>query len=178
MGKVELFITPLWWQRKLNTLQIKKTYSKIELINTSMHAQTVLGFFVGSKRKLSLKEKKIQYSRLPVSPEKPGNTVKRAFNHVHAWQRHRITSKPFYKHVRILLQKIIKNVIFFWNLHVYLPSQADVTQSGMYPLSVLFPVLLSSSFPVLDGMTDQGNRLSYILINPSPDTRLELHDVV
>uniref|UniRef100_A0A667XUI5 Potassium sodium-activated channel subfamily T member 2b n=1 Tax=Myripristis murdjan TaxID=586833 RepID=A0A667XUI5_9TELE len=28
-----------------------------------------------------------------------------------------------------------------------------------------------------DGMTDQGNRLSYILINPSPDTRLELHDV-
>ncbi|XP_049331708.1 potassium channel subfamily T member 2 isoform X1 [Astyanax mexicanus] len=28
------------------------------------------------------------------------------------------------------------------------------------------------------GMTDQGNRLSYILINPSPDTRLELHDVV
>uniref|UniRef100_A0A7N8YJA1 Potassium channel subfamily T member 2-like n=1 Tax=Mastacembelus armatus TaxID=205130 RepID=A0A7N8YJA1_9TELE len=30
----------------------------------------------------------------------------------------------------------------------------------------------------LDGMTDQGNRLSYILINPSPDTRLELHDVV
>uniref|UniRef100_A0A3Q3B224 Potassium channel subfamily T member 2-like n=1 Tax=Kryptolebias marmoratus TaxID=37003 RepID=A0A3Q3B224_KRYMA len=29
-----------------------------------------------------------------------------------------------------------------------------------------------------DGMTDQGNRLSYILINPSPDTRLELHDVV
>lgn len=27
-------------------------------------------------------------------------------------------------------------------------------------------------------MTDQGNRLSYILINPSPDTRLELHDVV
>uniref|UniRef100_A0A3Q1EEY9 Potassium channel subfamily T member 2-like n=1 Tax=Acanthochromis polyacanthus TaxID=80966 RepID=A0A3Q1EEY9_9TELE len=32
--------------------------------------------------------------------------------------------------------------------------------------------------PVSDGMTDQGNRLSYILINPSPDTRLELHDVV
>uniref|UniRef100_A0A8C9ZUT2 Potassium sodium-activated channel subfamily T member 2b n=1 Tax=Sander lucioperca TaxID=283035 RepID=A0A8C9ZUT2_SANLU len=31
---------------------------------------------------------------------------------------------------------------------------------------------------VLYGMTDQGNRLSYILINPSPDTRLELHDVV
>uniref|UniRef100_A0A4W6FZP5 Potassium sodium-activated channel subfamily T member 2b n=1 Tax=Lates calcarifer TaxID=8187 RepID=A0A4W6FZP5_LATCA len=30
----------------------------------------------------------------------------------------------------------------------------------------------------LYGMTDQGNRLSYILINPSPDTRLELHDVV
>ncbi|XP_037544979.1 potassium channel subfamily T member 2 isoform X1 [Nematolebias whitei] len=29
-----------------------------------------------------------------------------------------------------------------------------------------------------NGMTDQGNRLSYILINPSPDTRLELHDVV
>uniref|UniRef100_A0A8C4ZXP9 Potassium sodium-activated channel subfamily T member 2b n=1 Tax=Gadus morhua TaxID=8049 RepID=A0A8C4ZXP9_GADMO len=29
-----------------------------------------------------------------------------------------------------------------------------------------------------DGMTDQGNRLSYILINPSPDARLELHDVV
>uniref|UniRef100_A0AAY5EPB1 RCK N-terminal domain-containing protein n=1 Tax=Electrophorus electricus TaxID=8005 RepID=A0AAY5EPB1_ELEEL len=28
------------------------------------------------------------------------------------------------------------------------------------------------------GMTDQGNRLSYILINPSPDTRLELHDIV
>uniref|UniRef100_A0A672ZDB4 RCK N-terminal domain-containing protein n=1 Tax=Sphaeramia orbicularis TaxID=375764 RepID=A0A672ZDB4_9TELE len=28
-----------------------------------------------------------------------------------------------------------------------------------------------------NGMTDQGNRLSYILINPSPDTRLELHDV-
>uniref|UniRef100_A0AAR2JN85 Potassium sodium-activated channel subfamily T member 2b n=1 Tax=Pygocentrus nattereri TaxID=42514 RepID=A0AAR2JN85_PYGNA len=27
-----------------------------------------------------------------------------------------------------------------------------------------------------NGMTDQGNRLSYILINPSPDTRLELHD--
>uniref|UniRef100_A0A8C1QX52 RCK N-terminal domain-containing protein n=1 Tax=Cyprinus carpio TaxID=7962 RepID=A0A8C1QX52_CYPCA len=35
------------------------------------------------------------------------------------------------------------------------------------------PALLMS-----DGMTDQGNRLSYILINPSPDTRLELHDVV
>uniref|UniRef100_A0A3P8S9A7 Potassium sodium-activated channel subfamily T member 2b n=1 Tax=Amphiprion percula TaxID=161767 RepID=A0A3P8S9A7_AMPPE len=31
---------------------------------------------------------------------------------------------------------------------------------------------------VVNGMTDQGNRLSYILINPSPDTRLELHDVV
>uniref|UniRef100_A0A672ZC71 RCK N-terminal domain-containing protein n=1 Tax=Sphaeramia orbicularis TaxID=375764 RepID=A0A672ZC71_9TELE len=30
---------------------------------------------------------------------------------------------------------------------------------------------------ILYGMTDQGNRLSYILINPSPDTRLELHDV-
>ncbi|XP_026067128.1 potassium channel subfamily T member 2-like isoform X1 [Carassius auratus] len=29
-----------------------------------------------------------------------------------------------------------------------------------------------------NGMTDQGNRLSYILINPSPDTHLELHDVV
>uniref|UniRef100_A0AAX7U0E8 RCK N-terminal domain-containing protein n=1 Tax=Astatotilapia calliptera TaxID=8154 RepID=A0AAX7U0E8_ASTCA len=29
-----------------------------------------------------------------------------------------------------------------------------------------------------NGMTDQGNRLSYILINPPPDTRLELHDVV
>ncbi|XP_056144407.1 potassium channel subfamily T member 2 [Lampris incognitus] len=29
-----------------------------------------------------------------------------------------------------------------------------------------------------NGMTDQENRLSYILINPSPDTRLELHDVV
>ncbi|TNM96824.1 hypothetical protein fugu_014980 [Takifugu bimaculatus] len=29
-----------------------------------------------------------------------------------------------------------------------------------------------------NGMTDQGNRLSYILINPSPDTRLELHDIV
>ncbi|XP_023205041.1 potassium channel subfamily T member 2-like [Xiphophorus maculatus] len=29
-----------------------------------------------------------------------------------------------------------------------------------------------------NGMTDQGNRLSYILINPSPDTRLDLHDVV
>ncbi|XP_056088572.1 potassium channel subfamily T member 2 isoform X2 [Rhinichthys klamathensis goyatoka] len=29
-----------------------------------------------------------------------------------------------------------------------------------------------------NGMTDPGNRLSYILINPSPDTRLELHDVV
>ncbi|XP_046895118.1 potassium channel subfamily T member 2 [Hypomesus transpacificus] len=29
-----------------------------------------------------------------------------------------------------------------------------------------------------NGMSDQGNRLSYILINPSPDTRLELHDVV
>ncbi|XP_035252902.1 potassium channel subfamily T member 2 isoform X1 [Anguilla anguilla] len=32
--------------------------------------------------------------------------------------------------------------------------------------------------PVSDGVTDQGNTLSYILINPSPDTRLELHDVV
>uniref|UniRef100_A0A8C6TRW3 RCK N-terminal domain-containing protein n=1 Tax=Neogobius melanostomus TaxID=47308 RepID=A0A8C6TRW3_9GOBI len=31
---------------------------------------------------------------------------------------------------------------------------------------------------MVDGMTDQGNRLSYILINPSPDTRLELHDIV
>ncbi|KAJ8373206.1 hypothetical protein AAFF_G00270390 [Aldrovandia affinis] len=29
-----------------------------------------------------------------------------------------------------------------------------------------------------NGVTDQGNTLSYILINPSPDTRLELHDVV
>uniref|UniRef100_A0A3Q2C678 Potassium channel subfamily T member 2-like n=1 Tax=Cyprinodon variegatus TaxID=28743 RepID=A0A3Q2C678_CYPVA len=29
-----------------------------------------------------------------------------------------------------------------------------------------------------NGMTDQGNRLSYILINPSPDTRLDLNDVV
>ncbi|XP_028268815.1 potassium channel subfamily T member 2 isoform X2 [Parambassis ranga] len=29
-----------------------------------------------------------------------------------------------------------------------------------------------------NGMADQENRLSYILINPSPDTRLELHDVV
>uniref|UniRef100_A0A8C4DWP9 Potassium sodium-activated channel subfamily T member 2b n=1 Tax=Dicentrarchus labrax TaxID=13489 RepID=A0A8C4DWP9_DICLA len=37
---------------------------------------------------------------------------------------------------------------------------------------------LTSILPVSDGMTDQGNRLSYILINPSPDTRLELHDVV
>uniref|UniRef100_A0A8C5ETF8 Potassium channel subfamily T member 2-like n=1 Tax=Gouania willdenowi TaxID=441366 RepID=A0A8C5ETF8_GOUWI len=35
--------------------------------------------------------------------------------------------------------------------------------------------LSSSGF---NGMTDQGNRLSYILINPSPDARLELHDIV
>uniref|UniRef100_A0A8C1DDR1 Potassium sodium-activated channel subfamily T member 2b n=1 Tax=Cyprinus carpio carpio TaxID=630221 RepID=A0A8C1DDR1_CYPCA len=38
--------------------------------------------------------------------------------------------------------------------------------------------LSSPSLLMSDGMTDQGNRLSYILINPSPDTRLELHDVV
>lgn len=44
-------------------------------------------------------------------------------------------------------------------------------------MSCLFPVLWCV-LPVSDGMTDQGNRLSYILINPSPDTRLELHDVV
>ncbi|XP_029109824.1 potassium channel subfamily T member 2 isoform X2 [Scleropages formosus] len=29
-----------------------------------------------------------------------------------------------------------------------------------------------------NGMTDQANTLSYILINPFPDTRLELHDIV
>ena len=40
-------------------------------------------------------------------------------------------------------------------------------------------VLLTVLSPLYsDGMTDQGNRLSYILINPSPDARLELHDVV
>ena len=39
-------------------------------------------------------------------------------------------------------------------------------------------LLLTNPGPVADGMTDQGNRLSYILINPSPDARLELHDVV
>lgn len=58
------------------------------------------------------------------------------------------------------------------------PGCTDVAQSVVYPLSVLFPVPLTSPFPLLDGMTDQGNRLSYILINPSPDTRLELHDIV
>lgn len=51
----------------------------------------------------------------------------------------------------------------------------DVAQPALYPVPILFP---ASSLPVSDGMTDQGNRLSYILINPSPDTRLELHDVV
>lgn len=51
----------------------------------------------------------------------------------------------------------------------------DVAQPAVYPVPILFP---ASFLPVSDGMTDQGNRLSYILINPSPDTRLELHDVV
>lgn len=54
----------------------------------------------------------------------------------------------------------------------------DVAQHAVYPVPVLFPASLTSFLPVSDGMTDQGNRLSYILINPSPDTRLELHDVV
>lgn len=55
---------------------------------------------------------------------------------------------------------------------------ADVAQPAVYPVPILFPALHTSFLPVSDGMTDQGNRLSYILINPSPDTRLELHDVV
>ncbi|KAG9337848.1 hypothetical protein JZ751_027499 [Albula glossodonta] len=56
------------------------------------------------------------------------------------------------------------------------------------PCHTLLHVVLPVSYVVLpvslvvvlvsDGVTDQGNTLSYILINPSPDTRLELHDVV
>lgn len=71
-----------------------------------------------------------------------------------------------------------KNVILPDTSRFICPVHTDVAQSVAYPLSVLFPALLTSSFPVSDGMTDQGNRLSYILINPSPDTRLELHDIV
>uniref|UniRef100_A0A669BR01 Potassium channel subfamily T member 2 n=1 Tax=Oreochromis niloticus TaxID=8128 RepID=A0A669BR01_ORENI len=52
------------------------------------------------------------------------------------------------------------------------------TRPAVYPVPTSFPALLTSFLPVSDGMTDQGNRLSYILINPPPDTRLELHDVV
>lgn len=51
----------------------------------------------------------------------------------------------------------------------------DIAQPAVYPALILFP---ASVLPVSDGMADQENRLSYILINPSPDTRLELHDVV
>ncbi|KAG8132767.1 hypothetical protein E2320_010590 [Naja naja] len=37
---------------------------------------------------------------------------------------------------------------------------------------------LYSLLPLVDEMNDHQNTLSYILINPSPDTRLELNDVV
>uniref|UniRef100_A0A8C5BML6 Potassium sodium-activated channel subfamily T member 2b n=1 Tax=Gadus morhua TaxID=8049 RepID=A0A8C5BML6_GADMO len=47
---------------------------------------------------------------------------------------------------------------------------------GLSPTEVVLLTVLSPLYS--DGMTDQGNRLSYILINPSPDARLELHDVV
>uniref|UniRef100_A0A8C7VG93 Potassium sodium-activated channel subfamily T member 2b n=1 Tax=Oncorhynchus mykiss TaxID=8022 RepID=A0A8C7VG93_ONCMY len=53
----------------------------------------------------------------------------------------------------------------------------SLVRTRMKHLGLSFPVLWCV-LPVSDGMTDQGNRLSYILINPSPDTRLELHDVV
>lgn len=54
----------------------------------------------------------------------------------------------------------------------------DAAQSAVYPVPIFFLASPASFLPLSDGMTDQGNRLSYILINPSPDTRLELHDVV
>ncbi|MEQ2162810.1 hypothetical protein GOODEAATRI_023752 [Goodea atripinnis] len=57
-------------------------------------------------------------------------------------------------------------------------SPTGFTPPVLYPVLSLFPASLTSFPPVSDGMTDQGNRLSYILINPSPDTRLDLHDVV
>lgn len=50
--------------------------------------------------------------------------------------------------------------------------------TAVHPVPISFPATVIFFLPVPDGMTDQGNRLSYILINPSPDTRLELHDVV
>uniref|UniRef100_A0A672ICI1 RCK N-terminal domain-containing protein n=1 Tax=Salarias fasciatus TaxID=181472 RepID=A0A672ICI1_SALFA len=53
-----------------------------------------------------------------------------------------------------------------------------LAQPAVYPQPVLLPASRASLLPPSDGMTDQGNRLSYILINPSPDARLELHDVV
>uniref|UniRef100_A0A671YWI4 Potassium sodium-activated channel subfamily T member 2b n=1 Tax=Sparus aurata TaxID=8175 RepID=A0A671YWI4_SPAAU len=46
---------------------------------------------------------------------------------------------------------------------------------GLSPTGFSKNLVIQDNF---NGMTDQGNRLSYILINPSPDTRLELHDVV
>lgn len=42
----------------------------------------------------------------------------------------------------------------------------------------LFLVLFWQWFYVSDEQNDQQNTLSYVLINPSPDTRLELNDVV
>lgn len=51
-------------------------------------------------------------------------------------------------------------------------------RTAVHPVPISFPASVIFFLPVPDGMTDQGNRLSYILINPSPDTRLELHDVV
>lgn len=40
-----------------------------------------------------------------------------------------------------------------------------------HPSPALFP-------PLADEMNDHQNTLSYVLINPPPDTRLELNDIV
>lgn len=45
-------------------------------------------------------------------------------------------------------------------------------------VSVGCPSLTSPVPPLADEMNDHQNTLSYVLINPPPDTRLELNDIV
>lgn len=86
---------------------------------------------------LSPEEKKQQYSRLTVSPQQPVNTAKRAFNNARAWQRRGIPSNRGY-----FVAGDNDSCHFSSFRHVYLPSRADVPQSGVWPL---FPFLPSCS---------------------------------
>lgn len=161
--KLSFSVTPLRWQRRL---QIEKTAKK--------SSEGEVGFFVGSSD-LLLQEKKQQHSRWTVSSEQPVGTCiqQRAFSNVRARQGRRITSK----HVGILLREIIIHVISPPTVMCIRPPKRMSHSLGwLLSLPSCSAQLFLPCF--IDGMTDQGNRLSYILINPSPDTRLELHDVV